>query len=188
MLHPQILSEVDRSLTLGAKWDVKANRPDFNHLTYTLQNATYLKETFQLTAKAHRSATLETATVAQLAGSWAASSSCPEAISVNWRRVVVVVVASRDVNVNKLKWENWKWKRKWKVRFTLGHRRSAVHVIKINLRYATSDRGGQKGKRPKGNAGLGWAAASSVWRTTSAAAVAAAASSSSSAHRSNVFS
>lgn len=31
-----------------------------------------------------------------------------------------------------------------------------LHVIKINLRYGTSDRGGQKGKRPRGKAGLGW--------------------------------
>lgn len=38
-----------------------------------------------------------------------------------------------------------------------------LHVIKINLRYATSERGGQKGKRPRGQqarpaSGLGWAA------------------------------
>lgn len=58
-----------------------------------------------------------------------------------------------------------------KVRFTLGRTRGSVcsdvhaynlHVIKINLRYGTSERGGQKGKRPRGSRqgrpGMGWAA------------------------------
>lgn len=37
-----------------------------------------------------------------------------------------------------------------------------LHVIKINLRYGTGERGGQKGKRPRasrqGRPGMGWAA------------------------------
>lgn len=58
-----------------------------------------------------------------------------------------------------------------KVRFTLGQTRGSVcvcsdvhaynlHVIKINLRYATSERGGQKakGQQARQASGLGWAA------------------------------